>query len=81
VFSKYYEKILILSFSKTKKYYLQVIIDYYNYNFITINMKRKYQESYNAEILFDFFRERGISVDSIKKQVYGNDDFILPIGK
>ena len=39
-------------------------------------MKRKYQESYNAEILFDFFRERGISVDSIKKQVYGNDDFI-----
>lgn len=39
-------------------------------------MKRKYQESYNVEILFDFFRSKGISVDSIKKQVYGNDDFI-----
>lgn len=39
-------------------------------------MKRKYQESYNCQDLFKSFRNSGHSIDSVKYQIYGSNNFI-----
>jgi len=39
-------------------------------------MKRKYVESTDTTLLFEYFRKRNYSIDLIKYQVYGSNNFI-----